>query len=100
VPLSRVDSEREEMQLARDRVDRRMRGEAPTGAGEVDAPNGIERAIELERELTIAEREEAAAEGDHGGRGRRRRAVPIRRGSSLDETNCVERPLADPHVLP
>ena len=51
VQLRRIAREGEEVQLARDRVDRGIGGEAPARAREIDAPNGVETGTELVREL-------------------------------------------------
>ena len=61
---------------------------------------GTLQLIDLERELPVIEREERAAEPDDGGGGRRRDVIPVRRGSPVAETDSVDHPLADPHVLP
>jgi hypothetical protein len=59
--------EREEVELARVRVDLGVCDEAPACAGEINAPKGLESGTELVGECPIAESKHGGAERDEVG---------------------------------
>ena len=98
--LRRIAGVREDMEFARDWVDRGMRGEGPQSAGEVDGPDGVELRNELACECTVPEGEDPASERDDLGRVRRRerfrydtaRPSPSVTALSVPSPMCTYRP--------